>query len=264
MDLVSVATLVVAVAAGLAANRRWRRRDKDPEQGTSVQDMLGPMLFLALLFLAFVLVSASASYNNARASANVEADATDHLFEVAAFAAEPQREQIQAALVCYSRAVTHHEWGISNGRISPVPSQWTNRIRGSFEQAAQAGDGSLGMLVAADQTRGTARRDRANESTIDTPAAVYALLLAAVAVALAGFAFSLPAVGNTKNIIALALLTMILLGSLLLIRDLQQPFTGLVKFAPTAMQHTAAELANEYTARYPTSPLPCDNTGQPS
>ncbi|MCM2388186.1 hypothetical protein [Streptomyces albipurpureus] len=61
---------------------------------------------------------------------------------------------------------------------------------------------------------------------------------------------------------ALLLITALLTGALLMIRDVERPFTGLVRVKPTAIAETEAQATREFRAVYGMGRLPCDAQGR--
>ncbi|MFJ3817158.1 hypothetical protein [Streptomyces sp. NPDC090056] len=101
----------LALLAGLAANRFLRPRllSEDDDTGMAVKDLVGPLLTLTVLLLAFVLVTANGSYGKAEVASRGEAKAVDQLVEAAEYAPAAQKAAIQADAVCYARAVRTRE-----------------------------------------------------------------------------------------------------------------------------------------------------------
>lgn len=56
-------------------------------------------------------------------------------------------------------------------------------------------------------------------------------------------------------------LTVLLGATLLLVRDLEKPFSGPTAIRPVAMLDTAQDDTEDYLATYPRVPLPCDTGG---
>ncbi|MFD6436211.1 hypothetical protein ACFWFC_26175, partial [Streptomyces venezuelae] len=83
-----IVVAVLALLAGLAANRFLRPRlvSEDDDTGMAVKDLVGPLLTLTVLLLAFVLVTANGSYGKAEIAARGEARAVDQLVESAEYA----------------------------------------------------------------------------------------------------------------------------------------------------------------------------------
>ncbi|MGW7412097.1 hypothetical protein [Streptomyces sp. NPDC054863] len=70
---------------GLATNRYLRLRliAEDDDAGMAVKELVGPLLTLTVLLLAFVLVTANGSYGKAAVASRGEDRALDQLVESA-------------------------------------------------------------------------------------------------------------------------------------------------------------------------------------
>ncbi|MFF1717026.1 hypothetical protein [Streptomyces sp. NPDC058268] len=80
---------------------RLRLVSEDDDAGMAVKDLVGPLLTLTVLLLAFVLVTANGSYGKA-----------------------------EVASVCYARAVRAQEWpAMADGEGSGAPSVWSTDFR---------------------------------------------------------------------------------------------------------------------------------------
>ncbi|MFP3965068.1 hypothetical protein SMC26_22330 [Actinomadura fulvescens] len=259
-----VVVLVASVLTGLAAGRWRRRRLAAGDERIGVKDLVTPGLTLTTLVLAFMLVQASASFDAARDDAAAEADAVQNLYQTAGYAPPPQRQAIQAAMVCYGRAVQGHEWIIDDGSQSSEPSHWAGRAQTQFATLAESGHAAFRPLVSADQARANERRGRVGESVVKTPLGVYIAVLVALAVTLIGYGVLLPGGGRAVHLAALSAVTGVFALMLLLIYDMELPFTGMITVEPTAIETASRQLGEQYAASYPGARLPCDQTGRPS
>ncbi|WP_274561540.1 DUF4239 domain-containing protein [Streptomyces spiramyceticus] len=261
-----VTTLVVvglALVLGMAANRLLRHRllGEDAEALT-VRDFLEPLLTLAVLVLAFVMVLAAESYGNAEDAARAEAGVVDHLFEVSDFAPDAQRERLQADAVCYARAVHSREWpAMMNGNGSSAPSTWSTDFRMQLKQM-DTQDSVFEILVTADRDRSEARQTRIAESTPAIAPLFYWFMLVTLAVTVIVLAFCLPRRKCGTEITLLIVLTTLLTASLLIIHDVDRPFDGLIDVPPTAIAETERDVADDFAGAYGESRLPCDTEGQ--
>ncbi|MGH8930877.1 MAG: hypothetical protein ACRDZO_09700 [Egibacteraceae bacterium] len=265
--MVTLFIILLAVVAGLLANHYLRPRLlTDDTDGPSIRDMIVPVETLAVLVLAFVFVSASTSFDAAADAADAEAGVVDHMFETAEYLPEPQRQELLAGLVCYSRAVHNVEWDIlaeGDGERSPVPSVWSSGFRGSFANLIDDGGPIFELLVAADRERSVARQQRVGESVPAIPELLYGLMVVALAVSIAGLGFSIPRTRNRLHIVALVIIAGFFAASLLLIRDIDQPYSGLLSIEPTAIADTEQDITEDFAGRYGTNaPLPCNERGE--
>ncbi|MQA85486.1 MAG: DUF4239 domain-containing protein [Streptosporangiales bacterium] len=260
----TVIVVVIALFIGLFANRfiRSRSRGDDEDSGYSLSDLMSPLETLAVLLLAFVLVVAAESFDSAESAAQAEADAVDNLYEVASFAPDPQKQQLQASIVCYVRAIKASEWPImTGGDISPVADSWTDGFTRTFAGLTERP--YFEPLVEADQERSSARRERLAQAQPSVPAYVYWFMAVVLGVTIIGFAFALPRRNNVFHIITLGVLTLLFAVSLTLIQDIDRPFTGTVHVDSEELTITQQHITALYTGSYSPASLPCDQQGRP-
>lgn len=259
----TVAIVVLALLGGVLANRFLRVRvlGEDAE-ATTVQGLISPLETLAVLLLAFVLVVAAESYSTAEAAAETEARVVDNLFEVAEYAPAAVTQRIQASAVCYARAISAVEWPeLANGRASKAPSVWSGEFRAAFKEMGSS-DPSFELLVTADKERSEARSERLSEATPAIPSLMYWFMVVAIALTITAFAFSLPRHRNGAEIITLAVLATLFTLSLLLIRDVDRPYDGVIAVDPAAMSFTEDDVTEDYVAAFGNGRLPCDEQGR--
>ncbi|MFE4635342.1 hypothetical protein ACFRJ1_18485 [Streptomyces sp. NPDC056773] len=260
---VTLIAALVALAAGIAANRFLRPRlmGGDDAEGMGVRDLIGPLLTLTILILAFMLVTASSSSGRAEDAARAEAHALDHLAEVADYAPPAARQRLRGDAVCYARAVEHREWpAMAEGLGSPAPSVWSRDFRATFKELGTDSP-TFGMLVAADDRRSQARQARMAEATPTIPGLIYWFMLVNLGVTVVGLGLCLPRRDNKGPLSALVVVTALLTATLLIIRDVDRPFGGLIVVKPTQMAAAGQETARDFLADYPSERLPCDGQG---
>ncbi|MGH8906513.1 MAG: hypothetical protein ACRD0K_08350 [Egibacteraceae bacterium] len=260
-----VAVVAIGLIAGLLANRYLRPRVMaDDEEGSSVRDLISPMETLTVLLLAFVLVVAADSFDDADDAADAEAEVLDHMSEVAVYLPEPQRQQLLGQVTCYARAISQLEWmTMREGSVSRVARVWSTAFRQPIGEIADDEPLLFEILIAADKERSERRGRRLSEAVPAIPNVIFLFMLLTLAATVMGFAFSLPRVRNGTQILTLLLLAGLFTLSLLLIRDVDRPFEGLVSIPPTAMLDTAEDVAAEYVTDYGPNRFPCDDLGQP-
>ncbi|MFD7263280.1 hypothetical protein [Streptomyces sp. NPDC059874] len=263
LTTITVAAVAVALAVGLIANRYRRRRPPKDGEESSVSDLISPLETLAVLLVAFVLVVAAESYGAASQAAGAEAHRVDQLYEVADYAPEPQRELIHADAVCYARAILTYEWPQmdSNGRKAPEASVWSSDFRRHFKELAHKGANTFELLVDADDQRSVARQARLSEATPAIPPIVYWFMVIALAATIGAFAFGLPLKRGSSHIVLLSVLAVLFTGSLLLIADIDRPFSGQIRISSEAMADTVGDIGEDFAADHPGRPLPCDARG---
>ncbi|MGW0468238.1 bestrophin-like domain [Streptomyces sp. NPDC003027] len=260
--LITIVVAALALIAGVVTH--WVLRSRLEAQETpflTVRDFVLPLQSLTIFVLAFVLVTASASNGKADDAARKEAGVVDHMFEVADFAPDPQRQRLQADVVCYARAVRAFEWpAMAEGHGAPQPSVWTTDFRASLKQMGTDAP-AFGMLMAADKERSQARQTRIAESTPAIPSAVYWLMLAALAFLVLTLALCLPRTNTALVTGGLILLTALLTSVLLVIRDVERPFSGVIQIPATAISGVESDITDDYRTAYGPARLPCTDDG---
>jgi hypothetical protein len=126
--------LIVAAAAGLAVGLMYlvRRRSRVDHFFVEVERGSGIFTFLGTAFavlLAFVVLEAFGSFNDAKTGAEEEAISVVQLSRTAAFFIPAERDPLEGTLICYGHAVIHDEWpAMKHGGRSPVVQGWVNRL----------------------------------------------------------------------------------------------------------------------------------------
>ncbi|MGW0534755.1 bestrophin-like domain [Streptomyces sp. NPDC003032] len=256
-----IVVAVLALCAGLAVNRFLRPRlMSDDDTGMAVKDLVGPLLTLTVLLLAFLLVTASGSYGKAEVAARGEARALDQLTEIAEYAPATERERVQADTVCYARAVRTQEWpAMADGNGSAAPTTWSTDLRRSFR--ALEGKPLFGMLIGADNKRSDEREERLTQATASIPSAILWFLLATLTITVMALAVCIPRRNNRGQIIVLTVITALLTATLCIIRDVDRPFGGIVNVDPTAITEVERQATRDFLANHQAAELPCDDTG---
>ncbi|MCX5079359.1 hypothetical protein OHA84_01395 [Streptomyces sp. NBC_00513] len=257
-----IVVAVLALLAGLAANRFLRPRllNEDDDTGMAVKDLVGPLLTLTVLLLAFVLVTANGSYGKAEVASRGEARAVDQLVESAEYAPAAQRARVQADAVCYARAVRVQEWpAMADGHGSPAPSVWSTDFRRVFREVE--GKPVFGMLIAADNKRSEEREERLTQATASIPSAILWFLLATLAITVIALGICLPRRNNRGQLLTLVIITALLTTTLCIIRDVDRPFGGIIDVQPTAITEAERQATRDFTMNHPAADLPCDDHG---
>ena len=259
-----ILVIALAVIAGLAAN--YFSLTKADDEGSTVQQVLSATALIAAFLLAIVLSGASTSYSSAQKAAKQEADVIDTLYESANYVDMPFRQRIQAAAVCYARAVVGPEWKmLAKGKMSPVPSNWTGTrptgIRAALLEMTPSATG-FSLVQSADAQRGGLRSERVAQANPTVPTAVVWFMVVLISLSLAGLAYSVPRTRNVGQMAALGVVILTFVTAMALIYNLDRPFSGVLALKPTAMQITAEDAGADYVEDY--GKPPCDDEGNPT
>nr|WP_157165516.1 DUF4239 domain-containing protein [Streptomyces typhae] len=248
--------------AGLAANRFLRPRllNEDDGTGMAVKDLVGPLLTMTVLLLSFVLVTANGSYGKAEVATRGEARALDQLVETAEYAPQAQRTRTQADAVCYARAVRTQEWpAMSDEKGSPAPSVWSTDLRQVFRTLE--GKPVFGMLAAADHKRSEEREERLTQASASIPGVIMWFLLATLFITVLALGVCLPRKNNRGQLITLTVITALLTTMLVIIRDVDRPFGGIINISSTPISEAERQATRDYLAHSPAARIPCDDKG---
>ena len=273
MTLVIVCVFGGAVL-GLLTNRWWRHLTiEDDREGPSPDEVLTPVTTFAALFIAIVLAGASGTYQRAGDAAANEANIVDNMFEATSYLKDASiQTALQVSLVCYARAVRGPGWdAMCGGRElagarQDRPSTWTGTgdhgLRTSFHKL-RTDDPMFERLVDLDVERGDSRRDRLALAEPSVPGIISTFMLILVSLSLVMLGYFIPRTQNTAHRVAVLATGVVLVLSLALVRNLDRPFKGILKIAPTAMSITADDIGEDFAEAHPTYQLPCTQRGAP-
>ena len=265
--LVIAAIVGTALVAGLIANKYVRPFAKSEVQGVKLEALVGPIVSLTVLLIAFTLVTVFASFQRGQTAAADEARKVDNQFETAQYLKEPQRQEVLSATTCYALAVSTYEWeAMADGRTASEVSPWTKAIRAGYADMVAADDvpsGVMSALLAADRDRAEARTKRLTEARPAVPNELkFLLVLSASLGILALGTFTLGYVSRRVQIGVLSILALVFVLFLSAISDMDRPYDGLIAAPPDDITRVAGELYEDYQEMYPEQALPCDETGR--
>lgn len=187
------------------------------------------------IVLAFVLVSSWERFEQARERAEVEADALADLRRHSIALPAPVNAQFGALTLDYAKSVVDDEWEwMSDGKPNPVTADLFGRMWNVLLQLP-AGDGK--ELVVFQNTLGKmddfsdARRDRLLYARVGLPTIVWIFLVASGAVTI-GFSYFFGLRQIASQMLMTAALAATIGAALMLIDEMQTPFSGAVRVPP--------------------------------
>ncbi|MFF3272777.1 hypothetical protein ACFYWU_17895, partial [Streptomyces chrestomyceticus] len=80
-------------------------------------------------------------------------------------------------------------------------------------------------------------------------------------ITVAALGVCLPRKDNRGQLITLVVITVLLTSALVIIRDVDRPFGGIIGLEPTAISEVERQAQRDFTAHHPASDLPCDAHG---
>jgi len=268
MSLV-VAILIVLAAGGLAAlalafvSRTTRGPLlADSGRGRPMIQVTGTVFAVVL---AFVILAAFQTYNDAKTGAESEAAAVLDMARTANLFPPTERDRLRADFLCYGRAVVDHEWpAMRDGHSSPLVDHWIEEYRAAFRRfdlnSARQRIGLQELLTLAD-TRTAGRLQRLSDATPTVPTPLW---LALVFVGCMAVALQLGMVDPRERLRIhgpmIAAMASVVAAGLLIVYFLDHPYQGHVgDLEPTAMRRTVALIENVD----PNLPARCGKTGRP-
>ena len=266
-EITIILLLLIAVAVGIALNRRWAPQHAGA--GLDIADLINPIVTIAAILLAFVMVEALASEGRARDFAGAEARVVDEEAAAAGRLGDRDiRRDYAFDLVCYARAVRFQEWPTMarDADRSPTVDHWTGDIERLLgEIRVGGGDDELDRLIDFDSDRGDARLARLSEADTSLPTGLVWLMLGSVVVSVFGLALFMKSdTGRRTNLVVLLIFSALVGATFVTILDLDRPFDGFNRIEPSAMARTEAMITRDVEARHPGPTYPCDAGGLPT
>jgi hypothetical protein len=271
----AIAIAIVAVVDAIAVTAMLLVRRRAPEgsfftDGDRASGVFGVLATGFAIFAGFVLYLSFTTYDQSRAGAEQEALVVAQQFETAQLLPPATRDRLAGELVCYARSVVEQEWPkMEDGAIGNSLNPWGVRL---FETIRDADASTFPQQTAyakwLDQTsdREAARQDRIHGASGITPLTVWlVLLVSAVIVFLYMLFFADPAEMKRSQAMLVGSATTIVVVTLLVIFALDNPYRpGLASIRPAAMERTQEILVEARAAVSDESPIPCDDSGNPT
>jgi hypothetical protein len=229
--------------------------------------------FLGIAFavlLAFVVIEAYDSYNEARRGAEIEAEGVLELSRTAEALGPESHERLEGLLICYGRAVIHHGWpAMREAEESSVVGDWGARFREatldvkarSFIQRA-----SFRQLLTEQDRRIEGRRTRVAEAIRIVPPPLWFVLLMGAALTIGWAILSAGRAGSflVQAAVVGSVATMVV-AALLLVWFLDHPFADESgSITPIEMEHTLDVIADEEEFQDMFLDPPCNEKGDPA
>src|SRR5262245_41941714 len=170
--------LIVGGAAATAVGIMYliRRRARVDYFFVEVERGAGTFAFIGTAYavlLAFVVLEAFQSFNDAKTGAEREATTVLQLSRTAEYFPAAERDPIEGDLICYGRAVIHEEWpAMKHGHRSPVVQHWVNGLEKGLhglEPVTKAQQAAFLQLLSQQDERTDSRRARISEANRALP-----------------------------------------------------------------------------------------------
>jgi len=262
--------LIVAGAAVVAVGLMYvvRRRSRVDLFFSEIERGAGIFAFIGTAYavlLAFVVLEAFQSFNDARTGAEQEATTIVQMSRTAEFFSAAERAPVDGVLICYGRAVINQEWpAMRHGGRSAILQGWVPRLEEGLRGLhphTPAQQAAFLQLLEQEDKRIDARRERLSEANRALPAPVWFILGLGAFVTIG---FTLLFADRREHFLVqaslIAAITALVVSGLLLIWFLDHPYenqSGSIK--PDEMERQLIVVEAEQVG----APQLCDTDGKP-
>src|SRR4051794_6063336 len=218
------------------------------------------------VLLAFVVLEAFNNYDQAREAADTEAVTVVQISRTADGFAPAQRNVFEGLLLCYARAVVHHDWpAMKEGRASSAEVDlWSLRIRQAMLRIDTDTDLryiSMFQMMEEQDKRTEARETREAQTARNVPAPMWFVLVLGALLTIAGAIMFVARRGRGAIVqgALVAAVAALATASLLLVVFLDNPYEGAAgSLKPIQMERAIATMAKQQHV----SSAPCTTTGE--
>lgn len=204
------------------------------------------------IVLAFVLVSSWQRFEEARERAEVEANALADLYRHGSALPAPASNQLRDLVQTYARGVMDEEWPAMGESRPSVHTAATFEEMWAVLLAVPGGDGKELVIFQNTLSKmddfSDARRDRLLFARVGMPAIVWVFLISSGVVTIAfSYFFGLRQISS--QMLMTAALAATIGAALVLIAELQTPFSGAVRVAPYGFEQLLLAFARGNPSR---------------
>jgi hypothetical protein len=266
----AIVLAVVLVSLGLLwLARRSPYNDRfagEVGQHNKAFDFLGTAF---AVLLAFVVLEAYESYNDAKSGAEEEAEAVLQLSRTAEAFGPDNHARLEGLLVCYGRAVVHYAWpAMENEDDSPLVNDWGTEFRQAvltLPVNTVIEVESFRQLLTEQDSRIQGRRARLAEAVRIVPFPLWVVLLLGASLTIGWVILSAGRQGSfLVQAAVVASVGAMVTAALLLVYFLDHPFSdesGSIK--PIEMEHTLETIDHEQEGLPVRVIPPCNEDGDP-
>jgi Protein of unknown function (DUF4239) len=221
------------------------------------------------VLLAFVVLEAYQSYNDAKSGAEEEAEAVLQLSRTAEAFGSDNHARLEGLLVCYGRAVIHDAWPeMENEDDSTLVNDWGTRFRQealTLPVNTVIEVESFRQLLTEQDSRIEGRRTRLAEAVRVVPFPLWVVLLLGASLTIGWVILSAGRQGSfLVQAAVVASVAAMVTAALLLVYFLDHPFSdesGSIQ--PIEMEHTLETIDHEQEGLAIRITPPCTEEGEP-
>jgi hypothetical protein len=237
----------IAVAGYLAADRlvSLELRQAHNDVAGFIYAFMGPLYAILLAFVVFVVWG---YFEDARSAAATEATDVYKIFSISRSMGPAFTGQVQQATLDYGRSVIEDEWpAMARGQAEATATREKYGVIRSLIEGYAPADNRESNLHAAELANldglAAARTQRVLKAgNVLNPALWAALVVGAVISVAYSYLFGIE--NRVVHAFMVAVLALSIAGMLFLIEEIDFPYRGDVRVAPSAMQEVVNEIAN--------------------
>lgn len=245
--VVAMAAIAASVAGLIVVRRRFEtsvfRGDHDVAGA-----ILGVIGTLYAVLVAFTVVIVWTHFTDARAAADMEADKLGDLARLAGGLEAGRSQRVQALLRGYGTAVIQDEWpAMAQRRSSPVAAEALARLWSEYESMAPEGNREVAIYGQSIEQLGAMtdlRRQRLRSIEHDVPPLMWMVLIAGGAIVVC-FTYLFAPERRTAHALMVAAVAAMVVLTLFLAYDLDNPFDGWPTVSPTVMHEQLERLRQQ-------------------
>jgi len=259
------AVLVAVLVGTFLVRPRLKGHFKGDFAGIKTEAILGPIITLTVFLSAFVVAQATQTFQRANLQASTEAGAVGLMYQNAGLLPDKSGQELQGIQVCYSRAVVNYGWpAMQQLKPSPIVNDWARQTNGQITSLLEGPGSVVSQLVSLNRTEAETRSQRLDDAAPHLPLLTLILMIgAAIGVTLLLTSFAVPDMSRRVLLTLGFSLAILLGGTLYLVEQLEEPFTGIVKVQPTQMRTVSKTLTADWAVTHKGEALPCDASGKP-
>jgi len=260
-----IAVLLAVPVGALLVRPRLKDQFKGDFAGIKTEAILAPIITLTVFLSAIVVAQATQTFQRANQQASAEAGAVGLMYQNAGLLPAGTGQDLQGIQVCYARSVVNYGWpAMQDLKPSPVVNDWARQTNAQITRLLDGPGSVVGQLVALNRTEAETRAQRLYDAAPHLPILTLVLMIGAgIGVILLLTSFAVPDMSRRVLLVLGTTLALLLGGTLYLVEQLEEPFTGIVRVEPKQMQTVASTLAADWAVTHKGDPLPCDTTGRP-
>jgi hypothetical protein len=238
-DIVIIVASLAGVAAAIYVVQRFVPHPLREAHNDVAGFIFAAVGVLYAVLLAFVVIAVWEGHDAARQSTFKEADELAGLYWVSRELPLPLGSDLEHQTLDYAETVMHKEWPLMSGhKSSPEATQLVYQMRQEvldFHPADQREQVLYERAVSHLENVASARRERLSQIDEEVPALLWIALIGG-AVLTIGFTFLFGLSNVLSHTVMVLMLTGLVVVSLIVIKEMDFPFTGITKVQPTAFE----------------------------